>query len=113
MHICFFFCELPLGNFFLLFSRFPNVIYKFRQRSAHIQAHITMIHSAVQMADITTGIVLYQAPGNLIVPEVLTTQSLGKQQKDKHPILILAVNPPGTITITYLMSFNHAQLYMR
>ena len=51
--------------------------------------------------------IIYSRPKNLIVPEVLTTQSLSQQRKDKHPLLVLTVNPDGagSIIVTYISSF--------
>jgi len=59
--------------------------------------------------EITPGTVIYAKPGNLIVDEALTTQSLGAQRRDKHPLLVLSVNhPEQKITVTYIASFDSA-----
>ncbi|KAH9476868.1 hypothetical protein JR316_0010784 [Psilocybe cubensis] len=68
-----------------------------------------MSRSEVNVEDITPGMVIYAAPGPLIVEDVLTTQSLSKQRKDKHPLLVLSVNAPAqSITVTYIASFKGA-----
>lgn len=68
-----------------------------------------MSRSEVNVEDITQGMVIYAAPGALIVEDVLTTQSLSKQRKDKHPLLVLSVNALAqSITVTYIASFKGA-----
>lgn len=52
-----------------------------------------MVRSTIQTSDLKPGMVIYRAPEDLIVPEVLTTQKLTKQMKDKHPLLVLSVGP--------------------
>lgn len=66
-------------------------------------------HAVIKVEDIRPGMLVYAPPGKLIVQDVLTTQSLKSQQKDKHPLVVLSVNPPKQeITVTYLASFSKA-----
>lgn len=68
-----------------------------------------MSRSQVNVENITPGMVIYAAPGPLIVEDVLTTQTLSKQRKDKHPLLVLSVDAPAqSITVTYIASFKGA-----
>jgi len=65
-----------------------------------------MSHSAVPVAKITPGMVIYAPPGPLIVADVLTSQTLSQQRKDKHPLLVLSVHSAAQeITVTYIASF--------
>lgn len=60
----------------------------------------------LNVEDLTPGMVIYQAPGPLIVQEVLTTQTLNRQQKDRHPLIVLSVNAKAQqITVTYIATF--------
>ena len=71
-----------------------------------------MTRSTIQIEHLKPGIIIYSRPKNLIVPEVLTTQSLTgrSQRKDKHSLLVLTVNPDGagSIIVTYISNFKEA-----
>jgi len=65
-----------------------------------------MSRSTVPVANITPGMVIYAAPGPLIVAEVLTSQTLSRQRRDKHPLLVLSVDEDAEqVTVTYIASF--------
>lgn len=67
-------------------------------------------HPQVNVENMTPGMVIYYPPGPLIVPDVLTTQTLNRQRKDKHPLIVLSVNPGAQqITVTYIATFSHAE----
>lgn len=66
-------------------------------------------HTITSINDIKPGMLVYAAPGNLIVQEVLTTQTLNSQRRDKHPLVVLSVNTDAQeITVTYVASFAKA-----
>ncbi|KAF9565408.1 hypothetical protein CPC08DRAFT_704668 [Agrocybe pediades] len=65
-----------------------------------------MPRSTVAVENITPGMVVYAAPGNLIVEDVLTTQTLTRQRRDKHPLIVLSVNAGAQqIMVTYIATF--------
>ena len=65
-----------------------------------------MPRSTVQVQNITPGMIIYAAPGPLIVEDVLTTQTLGSQRRDKHPLIVLSVEAGAQrITVTYIATF--------
>jgi len=65
-----------------------------------------MPRSTVAVENITPGMVIYAVPGPLIVEDVLTTQTLTRQRRDKHPLIVLSVNTVAQqLTVTYIASF--------
>jgi len=65
-----------------------------------------MTRSTVPIAKIEPGMVLYGPPGLLITPDVLTSQTITKQRKDKHPLLVLSVDVAAQhVVVTYIASF--------
>jgi len=63
----------------------------------------------IAIENIEAGTVIYAKPGDLIVEDVLTSQSLRDQKEDKHPLLVLSVDQDAQkITVTYIASFNNA-----
>lgn len=66
--------------------------------------------SEVKVENLKPGMVIYAAPGPLIVSDVLTTQTLKRQQKDKHPLIVLSVDSKAQqITVTYIATFTHRE----
>lgn len=66
-----------------------------------------MPRSTVSINDVKPGMVLWAQPGALMEADALTSQTLGKARKDKHPLLVLSHNvTEEEVTVTYIASFS-------